>query len=149
MKTYAAFVTIALGGLSAALLSGCVVTGTVSDHHPRPVYVERPAPVIVEPPPPVVVERPAPPPAVMVQPPAPAQVIVVRQPPPPLRGEVVPPRPSAEVVWVPGYYSPQGSAWIWVGGHYERPPRRGAVWVPPRHEVRGSDRVEVSLGFWR
>jgi hypothetical protein len=149
MKNVATLLALVMGGMAAVALPGCVVTGTVSEHrdHPRPVIVEQPAPVYVTPAPPpptIVVQQPAP---VYVAPP-PAEVIVVRQPLPPRVVEVVP-APQPGMIWISGYYAPRGGRWEWVRGHYERPPRQGAVWVPPHHNERGSDRVEFSMGFWR
>ena len=115
----------AVAGLSATFLAGCVVTGSVRDDR-RPYYGP--------PGPPVVVEQP---------------VVIVRREPPPMIVERMPPRPGPDVVWVPGYYAAGGDQWVWVRGHYERPPRPGAVWVEPRYERRSPTEVHFSLGFWR
>lgn len=36
--------------------------------------------------------------------------------------EIRPASPGRDFVWVPGHYQYQGSAYVWVGGRYERPP---------------------------
>lgn len=50
--------------------------------------------------------------------------------PPPAPDEVVPPQPSPTMVWVPGYWSFDGTNWTWVSGQYQTPPRPTAQWVP-------------------
>jgi hypothetical protein len=75
------------------------------------------------------------------------EVVVVHREPPPVIVERPAPFPGGEVVWVPGYYAPAGAGWVWVGGHYERPPRRGAVWVAPVYERHGAD-VHFRVGGW-
>ena len=143
-------------GLAAAILSGCVITERTyvrEDRRPyppeRPVIVEAPPPAVVvaQPQPAVVVAQPQP--AVVVAQAPPPNVIIVHRAPPPLIVERIPPRPGPEVVWIPGYYVARGESWVWVAGHYERPPRPGAVWVAPRYENRSPTEVHFSLGFWR
>ena len=143
--------------LAAGLLSGCVVTGTTYVRTaPRPYYYGRreviiePAPaVVVVPPPRAVVVTPAPPPTVVVAPtPGPA-VIVVHRPLPAALVESIPAPPGAEYVWIPGFYAASRDDWMWVKGHYERPPQAGAVWVAPRHVQRSATEYEFSMGFWR
>jgi hypothetical protein len=155
MKLSSALPVIA-AGLSAIILSGCVITQrTYVREDRRPYPPERP--VIVEAPPPaVVVERPRPvvvvaqpQPAVVVAPAPPPGVIIVHREPPPMIVERVPARPGPEFFWVRGYYAARGDGWVWVPGHYERPPRPGAVWVEPRYERRSPSEVHFSLGFWR
>ena len=75
------------------------------------------------------------------------EVIVVREPPPPHR-EVVPARPVPGMIWISGYWAWHGDRHIWVGGHYERPPRPRAVWVEPRWERRGDGYIFIE-GTWR
>jgi hypothetical protein len=114
--------TIAAAGMAAMLLSGCVVTGrTYYRESDRPVLVQRPR----------------------------GDVIIVHRAPPAPLVERVPRSPGREYVWVPGYWTSHGDDWVWVGGHYERPPRPGAVWVEPRYDRHGQTDVEFSLGFWK
>jgi hypothetical protein len=95
---------------------------------------------------------PPPPPAqpVMVQAPPPPdqQVMVVQGAPPPAVVEVQPPAPSVDVIWLPGYWVVQGRGWVWVRGHYDHPPRRGAVWVGGGWEGHGRD-YRFRPGYWR
>lgn len=59
-----------------------------------------------------------------------AQVnIYIGTPPPPIRYEVRPVVPYPEAYWIPGYWSPYGQRYRWIGGHYERPPYANAYWT--------------------
>lgn len=57
------------------------------------------------------------------------EVVIVKEQPPVAKVEVVPNRPSNDVFWVAGYWQWEGR-WVWVPGHWERPPHPTAVWVP-------------------
>ncbi len=74
----------------------------------------------------------------------------VHKAPPAPRREVVIARPSQGHVWVAGHYvwRPANSRYVWVDGRWSKPPRRGAVWVAPRVEVRRGRTVFVA-GYWR
>ena len=72
---------------------------------------------------------------------APQRVIVVAAPPPP-RVAVVGVAPGPGFIWTQGFWDLRGATWVWVEGHWMRPPRPRAVWVPARW-------VEVSRGHWR
>ena len=74
--------------------------------------------------------------------------VYVRTGPPPVRAEVVGVAPGPGYVWVPGYYRHDGSAYVWVAGRWDRPPRARARWVPAHWERdrRGWYFVE---GHWR
>lgn len=39
-------------------------------------------------------------------------------------------RPYRTAVWIPGHYEWDDGRWVWIGGYYDYPPRRGAEWVP-------------------
>jgi len=93
----------------------------------------------------VVAVRPAP--AGVVYAPEPGEVVVDVAPPAPIF-ETVAIAPGPGYFWIGGYYHLYGNRWGWVRGHYELPPRRGAVWVAPRYDFRGGRRVYVR-GFWR
>ena len=56
--------------------------------------------------------------------------------PPPMRVEPPPPPPppGPPVVWVHGYWAPQGHHYRWVAGHYENPPYEGAYWSHPHYD---------------
>jgi hypothetical protein len=68
------------------------------------------------------------------------------QPPP--QPEVIPPTPSPDYVWAPGYWSWNGGTWIWIGGYWRYPARPGRVWVGGYWSGHGWGRVWVS-GHWR
>ena len=72
-------------------------------------------------------------PAVTQAPPATAPVVVASAPPPPMRQEAIPPAPSADAVWIPGYWIWANGQYNWVPGRYEAG-RVGYVWVPSRWE---------------
>jgi WXXGXW repeat (2 copies) len=77
-----------------------------------------------------------------------AQVVVRIGPPPPRPVEVVPAPRHRDWVWVPGYHRWDGRRYVWVRGHYVRPPHRGAVWVAG--EWRGERGGQVwHEGYWR
>jgi hypothetical protein len=73
--------------------------------------------------------------------------VVVDNDPPPAQAEVVGVAPGPGFIWIGGYYHWYGNRWAWRGGHYERPPHNGAVWVRPRYAFRGNRRVYVR-GYW-
>ena len=56
--------------------------------------------------------------------------VVVRTAPPAPRVEVRGVAPSANHVWVDGYWVHADQRWTWVPGHWEVRPRANAAWVP-------------------
>ena len=68
--------------------------------------------------------------------------------PPPIRIEAPPPPPEPTLVWIGGFWAPQGEHYRWVPGHYARPPYPGAYWSGPHyvHEARGWHYREGSWG---
>jgi len=66
--------------------------------------------------------------------------LYVPVPPPPVPVVTVRPvRPAAGYVWVSGYQRWNGASYVWVPGHWSRPPRahahyQRAVW---KHDRRG------------
>ena len=48
--------------------------------------------------------------------------------PPPPMVEVRAVAPAPDFVWVAGFYRWNGGAYVWLPGHWDRPPRRGAQW---------------------
>jgi hypothetical protein len=55
--------------------------------------------------------------------------------PPPIRYEAPPPPPpQTALVWVGGFWEPQGEHYRWIAGHYVRPPYPGAYWSGPHYE---------------
>jgi hypothetical protein len=128
-----------LGASSLALAACDVHTSTYlyDDHPRRPVVVrEEPVPVYGGP----VYGGP-----VYAEP----QPIIVRQAPPPPPVERVVAAPGPGYVWIPGYYDWAGNRWAWRSGHWERPPRQGAVWVPPRTVQRDRGEIEFRVGIWK
>lgn len=76
-----------------------------------------------------------------------SEVVVESAPPAPIV-EVETVSPGPEFVWVGGVWGWHGSRWEWERGHWDRPPHRGAVWVPHRYVYRGGRHVYVR-GGWR
>ena len=70
-------------------------------------------------------------------PPPPPPVVVVTRPAP----------PSGFHVWIEGHYVVRSGSWVWVGGRWARPDRRGAVWVPG-HTRRGERSWHWRPGHW-
>ena len=71
---------------------------------------------------------------------------------------VAPPVPIVEVrtvapgphhVWVPGYHRWDGRAYVWVGGHWAKPPRAHAVWVEPHWAHHSSHGYYFVEGRWK
>lgn len=85
-------------------------------------------------------------PAPAAAPAAQQDAIVATEPPPPPQREMILERPSPVAVWIPGYWSWRGNRHVWIGGHWEQPPRERAVWVAPRWEQRGNGYVLIQ-GF--
>jgi WXXGXW repeat (2 copies) len=93
-----------------------------------------------------VIHTPAAQPATVQVAPAPAPVIVAAVQPPPAQVETVPPAPSADMVWIPGYWNYSNNQYVWVAGRYE-PAKIGYVWAPNRWEhVNG--RWQMTGGAW-
>lgn len=86
--------------------------------------------------------------------PVPGPVVVeeieIGYPPPPPPETVIitrPPRPTGFHIWIEGHYVVRSGAWVWVHGHWERPPRRNKVWVRS-HAMRRGDVWCWSPGHW-
>ena len=87
-------------------------------------------------------------PAGQVVPTAPAGTeVVVQGPPPAPLVETVTVAPAPGFVWIGGGWVWRGG-WVWERGHWARPVRVGAVWVPHRYEYRGGVHVFIR-GGWR
>ncbi len=67
-----------------------------------------------------------------------AEELVAPEVPPPARVESVPERPSADHVWVAGYWTRWNGQWAWVDGRFVPRPSPGAAWTAGRWEARGS-----------
>ncbi len=77
----------------------------------------------------------------------PTEVVVHEAPPPPVV-ERMTVTPGPAFVWVRGFWFWDNGHWTWERGHWVRPPRRSAVWVPPRYIHRGGSYV-IIRGYWR
>jgi hypothetical protein len=79
---------------------------------------------------------------------APGTRVYVRVGPPRavVEARVVAPGPG--YVWLPGFHTWNGAAYVWTPGRWARPPRARARWVAPRwrHDRHGWYLVE---GHWR
>jgi WXXGXW repeat (2 copies) len=74
-------------------------------------------------------------------------VVVGFAPPAPVV-EVVPPSPAPGYVWQPGYWSWNGTQYVWVPGAYVVAPFVHAVWVPGAWVRHGPGWIWVA-GHWR
>lgn len=74
-------------------------------------------------------------------------VVIGPPPPPPVYGPVGY-APGPGFVWADGFFDLQGGRWVWVGGHWARPPYRSAVWVRPYWERHGHG-YRFHKGYWR
>jgi len=59
--------------------------------------------------------------------------IQIGTPPPPMVYEHRWAPPYRGAVWIPGHHEWINGRWVWVGGYYTYPPRRGGYWVPARY----------------
>lgn len=76
-----------------------------------------------------------------------AEVVVKIAPPAPIvetRGVA----PGAGYIWIGGYHRWNGTAYVWVPGKWELPPRPRARWVPHHWVHRNGGWVFVE-GHWR
>ena len=73
--------------------------------------------------------------------------VIVRDHPPAARVEVIENGPSPRHVWIPGRWKWEGE-WVWIGGHWDVPPRERAVWEPGHWVERPGGWVWVE-GHWR
>lgn len=76
------------------------------------------------------------------------QVPPAPPPPPPAPTELVTPSPAANAVWIPGYWSFNGSSYHWVAGHWEIPPANTNTYVAAHWENQGSGYYFVPA-YWR
>ncbi len=135
---------LVLGGV-VFLCSGC-------GSSPESFLVKSPPPrdptapevlVASAPPVPVVVAVPA----AVVLPAGAVNYVVLQAPPAPQPPQAVPDRPSADHVWIVGYWTWRNARYEWMAGRWEMPPRSGAVWVNPTWtEERGAYRFFE--GYW-
>ena len=93
-----------------------------------------------------VIHMPAPQPAAVQTAPAATPVIVATVQPPPAQAEKVPPAPTTDSVWIPGYWNFANDQYVWVPGRYE-PSRVGYTFVPNRWEYMNG-RWQMVGGAW-
>jgi hypothetical protein len=145
---------------SLALLAACGAIGLLAGcaSEPSSVVVSTPPPpppavtpgMTVTSPAPAVTSRSVPvqqSTAVTVPSPVGGSSIVVTQQPPVAQSETPTPRPSSSHTWVPGYWTWSSNQYQWMAGHWEVPPRAGAVWVPPRWQPEGTG-YRFYEGYW-
>ena len=74
--------------------------------------------------------------------------VIVTRTPPVVRVEAQTLSPGPGYVWTRGYWSWNGHDFVWVSGHWVRPPRLTAVWVEGHWAQRGGGWVWIP-GHWR
>lgn len=81
--------------------------------------------------------------------PASAQIsIFIGAPPPAMRYEPPPPPPTPSLVWIEGFWVPQGHHYRWVRGRYDRPPYPGAHWCHAHYD-RYPQGWQFHEGYWQ
>ncbi|HZE99392.1 MAG TPA: hypothetical protein VE981_20475 [Planctomycetota bacterium] len=88
---------------------------------------------------PTVIRDPAP-----VAPPG----VLIPEPPPPPRRDEPPPQPSANHVWVGGYWYWNGRTFVWIAGGWVARPRPNAVGVSGHWDRRDAGYFWIP-GTWR
>ena len=76
--------------------------------------------------------------------------IEIDSPPPTAPPPVVvrrPTAPSKHYVWIGGHHVVRSDARVWVEGHWARPPRKGAAWMPCHTRRNGKTWIWIS-GYW-
>lgn len=126
---------IAFGGV-LLLLAGCA-TEPVSHliTAPPPGAPTSNQQVIVTPPPQqVIVAQPQQVVTTVATSGATTSYVVLQAPPAPQAPQAIPSRPSAQHVWIDGFWTWRNSRYEWMAGHWEVPPYSGAKWINPRVE---------------
>jgi len=75
------------------------------------------------------------------------QTVAAPVAPPAIKVEAPPSAPSATLVWTPGYWAWNGSAYIWIEGAWRIPPHAGATWIAPSWTPRAGRHVLVPGGW--
>ena len=134
---------VAIAG-SLVLLAGCA---TESNSHmvsaPPPMAPTNPQQVVVtQQPQQVIVAQPQ-----QVVTANGASYVVMQAPPAPQPPQAIPARPSAQHVWIDGYWTWQNNRYEWMAGHWELPPSSSAKWEYPRY-VSESGAYRFYEGRW-
>jgi hypothetical protein len=61
--------------------------------------------------------------------------------------EQIPPSPSLEAVWIPGYWDYNGTSYVWTAGRWEIPPPGSTTYIAAHWETRMNTNVFVR-GYW-
>ena len=122
-----------LGGLTLAVLAGCAAPPA-----PPPAPASIPVAVAAPPAAPVLVGNGSV---------APVMIIVAEPPPPAPQREFVTARPTADHIWVAGFWCWYNDRYEWQAGRWELPPTPSATWVPPRWEREGEG-YRFFAGYW-
>lgn len=72
--------------------------------------------------------------------------LLAESPPPPLQDEIIPPRPFAGGVWIPGSWHWDGYTWLWVSGRWDNAPL-GYTWIGPTYTTYAWGCAYVP-GYW-
>jgi hypothetical protein len=124
----------AVGGAVLGAAAGALAGGTIGnsvDHERGTIYGERRT----------VYDRP---PAYDRQP-----AYVSAPPPPPAPpAETIPTAPAPNALWIPGYWTFDGTRYTWTGGRWEIPPPNARTYVAAHWENQGGTPVFVQ-GSWR
>jgi len=76
-----------------------------------------------------------------------AQIYVTVRPPIPVIVRPAPPSPVH--VWIGEEWEERGGQYVYVGGHWAAPPRRGAIWIPGHWRREGRRGERWIRGHWR
>lgn len=68
-------------------------------------------------------------------------------PPPPV-ADVVTASPAPNAIWIHGYWSYTGSAYVWMAGHWEVPPPNAHAYIAAHWETQGNGYFFVPA-YWR
>jgi hypothetical protein len=58
-----------------------------------------------------------------------------------------PPAPSRRHVWIGGHHVVRSGCWLWVEGHWAKPPHKDAQWMPCHTRRNGETWIWTS-GYW-
>ena len=76
--------------------------------------------------------------------------IEIDSPPPTSAPTIIvtrPAAPSRHHIWIGGHHVARCGSWVWVHGHWAKPPHRGAAWMPC-HTRRKDESWVWTSGYW-